>query len=156
MAIRSVRARINWFRSHKPEAVGMCLRHTWMATSLPAVGKPDANAGWAYVKDAGHLHTDRKPPRGAWVWWSSSTHGHVALSLGEQRILSVDVDGPATTGVRPMTWFETAWGQKYVGWSSWYGVEFPVAGSRTARLVRLRDSLVKRLRAIRAKLRRSR
>lgn len=153
---RTVRARIKWFRNNRPEKVGMCLRHTWMATDIPAVGMPDANAGVALVKKAGHLHTDRHPPRGAWVWWTSPTHGHVCLSLGDGKILSTDVAGPATTGVVGIGYPETRWAHTYAGWSSWYGVEFGTAADRLARLRRLRDALVRQLRAVRERLRRSR
>jgi hypothetical protein len=150
--MRSINERIDWFRSHTPSAVGMCLRHTWLATDIPAVGLPDANAGVAYVKKHHKLHTDRHPPRGAWVWWTSSTHGHVCLSLGDGRILSTDVKGPATTGVVGLSFPETQWGQRYAGWSSWYGVSFTVASDRRERLQRRVMSLRKQLARVLAKL----
>lgn len=150
---RSVKDRIEWFRTHKPAAVGLCLRHTWQATDIPAVGKPDANSALSYVREHGHLNADRNPPRGAWVFWSSSTHGHAALSLGKRRILSTDVAGPATTGAVPLTYPETHWNHRYEGWSSWYGVEFPVRNSLRRRLRKRRSALRARLRAIAAKLR---
>ena len=153
--MRSASERIAWFREHKPEAVGMCLRHTWQATDIPAAGMPDANAGVAYVKKHGHLHTDRKPPRGAWVWWTSSTHGHVCLSLGDGRILSTDVNGPASTGTVALNYPEVHWNHRYAGWSSWYGVPFTTAADRRTRLQRLRDALRRRLAAVRKKLRRA-
>lgn len=124
---RSVNDRIHWFLTTKPPGVGMCLRHTWLATDLPYVGIPDANAGWAYVKGNGKLYPkDRKPPRGAWVWYASPTHGHVGISLGDGVIASTDVNGPATTGRVQLSYPETVWGHRYVGWSDWFGESFTV------------------------------
>lgn len=122
---RGVEERIAWFATHLPDREGMCLRHTWQATDLPAVGQPDANAGWQYVKDHGELQ-DGNPPRGAWVWWSSPTHGHVALSAGDGMIWSTDVHGPRTIGKVSIAYPANAWGHKLVGWSDWYGEHFEV------------------------------
>lgn len=125
---RDVADRIHWFLTNHPSAVGQCLRHTWQATDLPPVGMPDANAGWAHVRANGQLHRDGQPPRGAWVWWASPTHGHVALSLGDGFIASTDVRGPATVGRVPIDYPVNVWGHRYVGWSDWYGQTFQVQG----------------------------
>lgn len=126
--MRDVEARLDWFRSHLPDNVGMCLRHTWESTDIPTVGMPDANAGVRHVDKAGELHTERgsRPPRGAWVWWTSPTHGHVALSAGDSMIWSTDVHGPRTVGKVHIDYPVNAWGHTYAGWSDWYGVRFPV------------------------------
>lgn len=152
--MRSVQGRLDWFRKNRPEAVGMCLRHTWMATDIPAVGMVDANAALAYVRKHGHLVVNRHPPKGAWVFWYSATHGHVALSLGDQRILSTDVNGPATTGSAGLSYPETHWGHTYAGWSSWYGTAFPVGDQRRRHLLKRRETLKEKLARVRAKLRR--
>lgn len=142
--MRTVAERIEWFREHKPSAVGMCLRHTWLATDIPSVGMPDANAGAAYVRKHKRMHTDRKPPRGAWVWWASSNHGHVAIALGDERIVSTDVYGPATVGTVHQSFPETSWGQTYIGWSKWYGVPFAVTQPPRVRISdRIRDTIDK-------------
>lgn len=125
---RNVADRIHWFLTNHPGTAGMCLRHTWQATAVPYVGIPDANAGWAYVKVNGHLHTDRNIPRGAWVWYSSPSHGHVGIALGDGMLASTDVHGPGTTGRVPDTWPEQIWGHTYQGWSDWYGETFTTEG----------------------------
>lgn len=123
---------------------------------------PDANAGVAYVKKHGKLQTDRDPPRGAWVWWTSSTHGHVAISLGDHRIVSTDVNGPATTGTVHLSYPEQMWNHTYQGWSAWYGEPFGVKltdgelRDRRHRLRRKRDRWTDRIRAVRTRLRRVR
>lgn len=147
---RSVQDRIQWYRDHDPGTVGMCLRHIWLATLLPSVGMPDANAGAAYVTRHDRMHEDRNPPRGAWVWWTSDNHGHVALSLGDKRVLSTDVDGPATTGIRPLSFFEREWNQHYEGWSAWYGQPFPIRRSRLVQRISEKiNNLVSKLRHLR-------
>lgn len=142
--MRSVNDRIAWFRAHPPAKPGMCLNHTWAATDLPWVpDQPDANAGVALVKRNGAMHTDRRPPRGAWVWWTSSTHGHVCLSVGDGRIVSTDVAGRAV-GTVDLTYPETQWGHHYEGWSRWYGEPFTVAPTerqRRRRIERLTDRI---------------
>lgn len=128
--MRTFNERIKWFREHNPSAVGQCLHHTWEATQIPATGTADANLGVALVRKNGKMHTDRNPPRGAWVWWTSSTHGHVCLSLGDGQILSTDVHGPATVGVVSLRYIEDVWHHNYAGWSKWFGVSFPVAQTK--------------------------
>lgn len=153
--MRSVHDRIAYFRAHPPAAAGLCLRHTWQATDIPAVGMADANAGVELVKRAGYLHADRNPPRGAWVWWTSPTHGHVCLSLGGDRILSTDVNGPATTGTVDLSFPETQWGHTYAGWSNWYGEAFTTARTRRRWLRRLLDRLTRRDKRIHKRIRRA-
>ncbi len=122
---RKPNERIDWFLSNKPVKEGRCLEHTWNATAIPSVGCDDANAGVAVVKNAGEMRSG-PPPRGAWCWWTSVDHGHAALSMGDGNIASVDVAGPATTGVVPLSYPVEKWGHTYQGWSSFYGVEFDV------------------------------
>ena len=117
--------RIKWFLSNKPSDVGMCLNHTWNATDIPSVGCDDANEGIDVVKAAGEMRSG-PPPRGAWCWWRSSTHGHAALSMGDGTIASVDVNGPASTGVVSLSYPVNEWGHVYQGWSDFYGVRFDV------------------------------
>lgn len=140
---RSVSDRIEWFRAHRPERSGLCLRHTWMSTDIPPLGLDEAEDGLAAVKRAGNLKTDRNPPRGAWVWWEGGESGHVCLSLGEHRILSTDVEGKPT-GTVPLSYVEEAWGYRYAGWSAWYGVWFDVA-RKPGRWDRLIERITKRI-----------
>lgn len=122
-----VEERIKWFLSHKPDEEGQCLHHVWEATAIPEQGIPNANEGWQYAARNGQLHAgDRSSPRGSWVYWSNATFGHVALSLGDGRIASTDVEGAATTGIVPLSWVETNWGQSYRGWTDWFGEFFDV------------------------------
>lgn len=130
--MRSVEERIKWFLTHAPRnsegvvAAGQCLHHTWEATDIPPAGAADANACVALVRQAGKLHTDRNPPLGAWPLWTSSNHGHAALTSGPGRIASVDVDGPASTGIVDLSYPEVMWGHTYAGWTDWYGQTFDV------------------------------
>lgn len=123
---RGVEERIKWFLSHNPAEEGQCLHHVWEATDIPEQGIPNANEGWQYIARNGYLHRDRNPLKGAWVWYANSTFGHVALSDDHGLIDSTDVDGAATVGRVPLSWPEQNWGQRYVGWSSWFGESFDV------------------------------
>lgn len=123
---RGVEERIDWFRQNKPERVGLCLNHTWLATSLPNGGCDNATEGAWYVASNGHMNRSSAPPRGSWVWWRNYPNGHVALSLGAGLILSTDVRGPATVGTVPLHYIADVWGHEYIGWSNWYVETFEI------------------------------
>lgn len=147
--MRGPKERIKWFLNHPPRnsagnvAAGQCLRHTWLATDIPAVGSPDADAAYRYVLGKGKLHRNKKAPVGAWMFWTggSEGHGHVAIAMSGNRIASTDVNGPATTGVRPENWIEQNWGQHYEGWTDWYGVPFPVGSAWRLRIHKLKAQI---------------
>lgn len=130
---RGVEERLDWFAKHKPtdengvNREGLCLHHTWQSTLLPSAGIPSANAGVAFVQRNGHMQPKSlAPPRGAWVWWTSPSFGHVCLSLGGGRILSTDVLGPGTTGTAAISLPSSVWGHTYIGWSDWFVETFDV------------------------------
>lgn len=140
---RGIEQRIDWFLAHNPSAVGMCLNHTWQATDLPSVGCDDANAAVDYVKRNGELRGGGDPPRGAWVLWRSSTFGHAALSLGDKRIASTDVNGQPV-GKVSIDYPSTHWGHSYAGWCDWYGERFTV-GDKGGDDVPLTDDEIERI-----------
>lgn len=93
---------------------GYCLKYTrtWLGINSK---EPDASTAW---KNATGKHPgDKKPPRGAPVFWTggSSGHGHIALARGG------DMRGTdMPTGVVANddgTWPRKKWGLKYVGWA---------------------------------------
>ncbi len=129
---RSPNDRIKWFLSNKPSDVGMCLNHTWIATDIPSANCADANAGVELVRAHKEMRSG-PPPRGAWCWWTSSNHGHAALSVGNGKIASVDVNGPQTTGVVSLSYPVDVWGHVYQGWSDFFGVRFDVGGDEERR-----------------------
>jgi hypothetical protein len=128
VAIRGVEERIRWFDSHRPDAVGRCAEYTHESFGgLPLWHTPDANAVVRKAREAGVLHTSDNPPRGAIVLWTSPTHGHMCLSLGNRRIISTDYPRARDTGEAPITMPRTKWGHSYAGWlDSYAGVTFRV------------------------------
>ena len=143
--MRHPKARIKWFLSHRPPEVGLCLRHTWQATDIPAAGSASAAEAVAYIRDHGHLHEHSNAPKGAWVLWTggSNGYGHAALAMSRNRIASTDVKGPATVGVVDESWPSNHWGLHYAGWSDWYGVPFTVGPAWRRHLHTLRRRIAR-------------
>lgn len=136
-APRGVEDRLQWMVDHEPGEAGMCANWTWQAMggdygNPPRWGAEDANEVVEKVRAAGGLFTSREAPRGAFVLYTSSTHGHMCLSKGYQHgydIMTTDPDGRwGTTG----TWTQQGpiddWGQKWAGWAIRYnGVLLPMS-----------------------------
>jgi hypothetical protein len=121
---RTVEERIQWFLEPPyPERRGLCANWCWRAARIPYTSSPDAAAAFKKAKDAGFIHTDNDPPRGAMVWWTGGSHhhGHVAISLGDQRIATTDAYTTGTkTGEKPLGWPAQVWHLHYEGWSHSY------------------------------------
>lgn len=103
--------------------VGMCQAWTRGIYGAPSAGDVDLDGdadaidGW---KLETHRHAgDRNPPRGVPLTWKGGSHGHGhrAISLGNKRVRSIDVNGAGTVGTVSLGWFEENWGMEYVGWS---------------------------------------
>src|SRR5215510_9702991 len=66
---------------------GLCLKYTrtWLEIGSREI---DAISAWNTAK---HRHPgDRKPPRGAPVFWRGGAHGHIALAVTNDLIRSTD------------------------------------------------------------------
>lgn len=128
MAPRTVEERIEYMRSHPPGKPNECAHTVWEALGVPALGLPDAEAVANHLRASGYL----KPgpaPRGAIMLWQGghSGHGHMAMSLGHEQVLSTDVNHPGGVGDVAFSWFAEHWpAEHYQGWSSWYGVPLPM------------------------------
>lgn len=100
---------------------GYCLQQVRTWCGIPARYGTAALA-WANTNDR---HTDRRPPRGAPVFWTGGSHGygHIALSLGDRNrdgtflVRSTDVNGWGGIGTVDLGWFERHWGLHYAGWA---------------------------------------
>lgn len=92
---------------------------------------PDAATAWRNTND--RHPGDRNPPRGADVFWTggSSGHGHVAKSLGSQRIRSTDAGGRGRVATVDLGFFERVWHLTYGGWS-WDINEVTIPHAKTA------------------------
>ena len=106
-------------------SVGMCQAWTRGIYGAPSVGDVDRDGdadavdGWR-AESPEHRHPgDRNPPRGVPLAWKggSKGHGHRAVSLGNRKVRSIDVNGPGTVGTVDLDWFEKHWDMDYLGWS---------------------------------------
>ena len=104
---------------------GMCLNFVeMMATNRRGLGvyAPSAWHAWQHAK---HRHTRGTPPRGAFVFWSTSRHpyGHVAISEGNGyvrhdwggRSVRTTISTVNRAGYRYAGWSEDLYGQRNIG-----------------------------------------
>lgn len=106
---------------------GYCLQWCRERAAIPAK-YPDAATAW---KNAERRHKgDRRPPRGAMVFWTGGSHGygHIAVSIGEGKARSTDAGGSGRVAtVNLETW--PAWGLAFAGWAdNVNGVTIPDVG----------------------------
>lgn len=102
---------------------GLCQKWTRQIFGAPAVGDVDRDGdsdavdGWKSEPEEFRHFGDRNPPRGVPVAWAggSNGHGHRAVSLGNRRVRSIDING--RVGTVDLSWFERNWGLRYLGWS---------------------------------------
>ena len=103
---------------------GACQAWTRQKFNAPSAGDQDHDGdadavdGWK-SEPVGSRHTDRHPPRGVPVSWAggSKGHGHRAVSLGGGKIRTSDGAGAGHVATRDLSWPETQWGLRYLGWS---------------------------------------
>lgn len=104
---------------------GKCQAWTRQLYNAPAVGDVDKDGdsdavdGWRSEPEETKHRGDYNPPRGVPLAWKggSSGFGHRAISLGERKVRSIDVNGPGTVGTVDIKWFERNWDMEYIGWS---------------------------------------
>jgi hypothetical protein len=90
---------------------GFCLRFVDLAFGR-ASGPPSAHLVWTQSPPELH-HTEGTPPRGAVVVWSSAIgggHGHIAVSLGDGRMVSTTSSAVAILPIRGFA------DDAYLGW----------------------------------------
>ena len=73
----------------------------------------DALENWNSGTEVRHRDW-RKAPRGALVFWRTSAHGHVAISLGDGTVLSTSAGD--RIGRVKVTWFKNPLGWKRADW----------------------------------------
>jgi hypothetical protein len=122
----SAGAAVTRSRSRAVWTPDMCMEHVWWSLNgVYKYGLPDALAGW---KATQLRRTDRTPPAGAPVYWTSprQPHGHVALSVGGGRVRSTDWPSRGALGEVAIETLEAAWDLAWLG----YGLD--LAGDRIA------------------------
>ncbi|MEV6969713.1 hypothetical protein AB0M47_31820 [Hamadaea sp. NPDC051192] len=93
---RSANGAIDWaFGRYRSTAYeNLCLAFTAQAYGWGGSGWNTAEIGGDYMVTNGYLKTSGIPPRGALVWYHNSAGtGHVAISLGEGKVVGTSVSG---------------------------------------------------------------
>ena len=109
-------------KTHTP---GMCQREIRLLFNVPSVGDhdrdgdADAHDAWKSAVAKGKVVKDRKvanAPRGAYLYFSGGTHGHVALGLGGDDCVSTDAAGRGVWGRSKISALEKRWNRQYEGY----------------------------------------
>src|SRR5262245_16736555 len=117
MVVQTANDAVDNANSYSTCEIGMCLKYvrTWL--EIPSLAS-DAIGAWNAAKNK-HPN-DRKPPRGAPLFWKSgsggSGHGHIALCKGDT-MRTTDKPSNGRVDNDDGTWPRVKWGQTYLGWS---------------------------------------
>lgn len=104
-----------------------CLRLVSESYGSVYAGIPTAYQGGLLMERRGLMQKPPKDyaqiPRGAVLWYdgraTGNTAGHVAISLGGGKAISNDVPvNDGRVGIVDIAYFETNWGQRFMGWSA--------------------------------------
>ncbi|GAB3934192.1 hypothetical protein GCM10029976_042790 [Kribbella albertanoniae] len=101
----------------------LCARLAANIWGRPYSGYYSAAVQWRQMVAMGKAHRgDRQPPVGALVFWDTGhVYGHVAVYVGNGRIVSNDIgdDVPGEGGVYLVDFgrIESKWGAAYLGWA---------------------------------------
>lgn len=116
---------------------GMCQQVTRGYYDAPSAGDQDhdgdfdAYDGWLSEPESARHPGDRNPPRGTPVSFKNR-HGHRAISLGDHKIRSTDMDSmgrysPGRVSTVTIDQIEAAMNVEYLGWSKTIdGIPIPV------------------------------
>jgi cell wall-associated NlpC family hydrolase len=100
----------------------LCARLASNIWGRPHSGYYSAAEQWRQMFVSGNAHRDRRPPVGALVFWDTGgVFGHVAVYVGDGRIVSNDIgdDFPGEGGVYLVDFglVESKWHAAYLGWA---------------------------------------
>jgi hypothetical protein len=101
----------------------LCARLAANIWGRPRAGYFSAAEQWRQMVATNNAHPDdRRPPTGALVFWATGgPYGHVAVYVGNGRIVSNDINDvvPGEGGVYLVDFglIESKWGATYLGWA---------------------------------------
>ncbi|WP_327640825.1 CHAP domain-containing protein [Kribbella sp. NBC_00482] len=101
----------------------LCARLAANIWGRPRAGYFSAAEQWRQMVTTNNAHPDnRQPPTGALVFWETGgPYGHVAVYVGDGRIVSNDIGDtiPGEGGVYLVDFalIESQWGATYLGWA---------------------------------------
>jgi hypothetical protein len=142
--VRGGNKAIEWARKHLRWPAGYCLQWVRMCFDV-AARYYDANEGWRNAQYKHRTSSGQHCPRGVPVWWTNSTHGHVALSVGDGYCINTDAGGAGVCARVKIDDLTRRWGLRFEGWSediNGVRVYNPKAGEPAAGWERVRPSAV--------------
>jgi uncharacterized protein YraI len=122
---RSCGQAVAWARNHittkyHSAYYGMCDHLVALAYGRSASGHYDAISHWKATPSR-YRHSGRAVPAGGLVFFSGGSHGHVAISTGDGKVISNDIGGKGTYTSTTISKIENKWGDKYLGWTNpWF------------------------------------
>lgn len=117
---------VTWAKNHITTAyhadyVNACDHLVGLAYGFPHSGSVTAIAHWNAIP-GGYKHAgDRSVPAGGLAFFSTSSSGHVMISIGGGEFVSNDIHGSGTYTKTTIAQIENSWGSHYLGWAQpWF------------------------------------
>lgn len=116
------RAKAKVGKTNKPS---MCQQEVRTLYGVPSIGDfdkdgdADAHDAWKAAKKLGKVIASRdakSAPAGAYLYFSGSKHGHVAIGMGGDDCVSTDAGGRGRWGRESISGLARRWGLKLEGW----------------------------------------
>jgi uncharacterized protein YraI len=107
--------------SYNSDYYNRCDHIVGLAYGFPASGSTTAYAHWLAVPSSYKHAGDRSVPAGGLAFFSTSSAGHVMISIGGGTFVSNDIHGNGTYTKTTLSEIETRWGAHYLGWTQpWF------------------------------------
>lgn len=122
---RSCAQAVAWAKNHITHTYhsayyGMCDHLVGLAYGRSASGHYDAISHWKSTPSK-YRHSSKAIPAGGLAFFSGGSHGHVAISTGDGRLISNDIHGKGTYTYTTISEIQSKWGDKYLGWTNpWF------------------------------------
>ena len=95
---------------------GLCDHFATWCYGYGGSGYYDARTHLNAVPDK-FRHWGQRPPVGAFVWWNTGVHQHIAVSVGRGRVASTDILRLGKVDVVGIDVVTTRWNAPYLGWT---------------------------------------
>jgi uncharacterized protein YraI len=117
---------VTWAKNHittsyHSDYYRRCDHIVGLAYGFPASGSVTAYAHWQAIPSSKKHAGDRSVPAGGLAFFSTSSAGHVMISIGGGTFVSNDIHGNGTYTKTTISEIESKWGAHYLGWAQpWF------------------------------------
>ena len=117
---------VTWAKNHittayHAEYYNACDHIVGLAYGFPHSGSVTAIAHWRAIPGSFKHAGDRSVPAGGLAFFSTSSSGHVMISIGSGTFISNDIHGNGTYTKTTIAEIESKWGANYLGWAQpWF------------------------------------